>query len=60
MQQAAKKRAKAHAELNKIKDEPTIRAENYNVDIGTAMVWYTEPQQTIRNVSSTQSSILPN
>jgi hypothetical protein len=39
---AAKKRAKAHAELNKIKDEPTIRAENYNVDIGTAMVWYTE------------------
>jgi hypothetical protein len=39
---AAKKRAKAHAELNKIKDEPTIRPENYNVDIGTAMVWYTE------------------
>lgn len=39
---AAKKRAKAHADLNKIKDEPTIRPENYNVDIGTAMVWYTE------------------
>jgi hypothetical protein len=39
---AAKKRAKAHAELNRIKDEPTIRLENYNVDIGTAMVWYTE------------------
>jgi hypothetical protein len=39
---AAKKRAKAHAELNRIKDEPTIRPENYNVDIGTAMVWYTE------------------
>ena len=39
---AAKKRAKAHAELNRIKDEPTIRQENYNVDIGTAMVWYTE------------------
>jgi hypothetical protein len=39
---AAKKRAKAHAELNKAKDEPTIRPENYNVDIGTAMVWYTE------------------
>lgn len=39
---AAKKRAKAHAELNKIKDEPTIRPENYNVDISTALVWYTE------------------
>jgi hypothetical protein len=39
---AAKKRAKAHAELNRIKDEPTIRPENYNVDIGTALVWYTE------------------
>lgn len=39
---AAKKRAKAHAELNKAKDEPTIRLENYNVDIGTAMVWYTD------------------
>ena len=39
---AAKKRAKAHAELNRLKDEPTIRPENYNVDIGTAMVWYTE------------------
>ena len=39
---AAKKRAKAHAELNRVKDEPTIRPENYNVDIGTALVWYTE------------------
>ena len=39
---AAKKRAKAHAELNRAKDEPTIRPENYNVDIGTALVWYTE------------------
>ena len=39
---AAKKRAKAHAELNKVKDEPVIRAENYNVDISTALVWYTE------------------
>lgn len=39
---AAKKRAKAHAELNKIKDEPSIRPENYTGDIGTAMVWYTE------------------
>jgi hypothetical protein len=39
---AAKKRAKAHAELNRIKDEPTIRPENYNVDIATALVWYTE------------------
>lgn len=39
---AAKKRAKAHAELNKVKNEPTIRAENYNVDISTALVWYTE------------------
>jgi hypothetical protein len=39
---AAKKRAKAHAELNRLKDEPTIRPENYNVDIGTALVWYTE------------------
>jgi hypothetical protein len=39
---AAKKRAKAHAELNKAKNEPTIRPDNYNVDIGTAMVWYTE------------------
>jgi len=39
---AAKKRAKAHAELNRLKDEPTIRPENYTVDIGTAMVWYTE------------------
>jgi hypothetical protein len=39
---AAKKRAKAHAELNRIKDEPTIRPENYNVDIATALVWYTD------------------
>lgn len=39
---AAKKRAKAHAELNKVKDEPTIRAEHYNVDISTALVWYTD------------------
>ena len=39
---AAKKRAKAHAEFNKAKDEPTIRPDNYNVDIGTAMAWYTE------------------
>jgi hypothetical protein len=39
---AAKKRAKAHAEYNKIKDEPVIRTENYNVDIGSAMVWYTD------------------
>lgn len=39
---AAKKRAKAHAELNRTKDEPIIRPENYNVDIGNAMVWYTE------------------
>jgi hypothetical protein len=39
---AAKKRAKAHAELNRLKDEPTIRPENYNVDIGIALVWYTE------------------
>jgi hypothetical protein len=28
--------------LNRVKDEPTIRPENYNVDIGTALVWYTE------------------
>ena len=39
---AAKKRAKAHAELNRIKDEPTISPDNYNVDIGAAMVWYTD------------------
>ena len=39
---AAKKRAKAHAELNRVKDEPVIRPENYNVDISTALVWYTE------------------
>ena len=39
---AAKKRAKAHAELNRTKDEPIIRPENYNVDIGTALVWYTD------------------
>lgn len=39
---AAKKRAKAHAEFNKVKDEPVIRPENYNVDISTALVWYTE------------------
>ena len=39
---AAKKRAKAHAELNRVKDEPVIRMENYNVDISTALVWYTD------------------
>jgi hypothetical protein len=38
---AAKKRAKAHAELNKIKDEPIISVDNYNVDITNALVWYT-------------------
>jgi hypothetical protein len=39
---AAKKRAKAHAELNRVKDEPVIRMENYNVDITVALSWYTE------------------
>ena len=39
---AAKKRAKAHAELNRVKDEPVIRMENYNVDITVALAWYTE------------------
>lgn len=39
---AAKKRAKAHAEFNKVKDEPVIREDNYNVDISTALVWYTD------------------
>ena len=39
---AAKKRAKAHAEFNKVKDEPVISQDNYNVDISTALVWYTD------------------
>jgi hypothetical protein len=39
---AAKKRAKAHQEFNKVKDEPVIREDNYNVDIGTALVWYSD------------------
>jgi len=39
---AAKKRAKEYTQLSKIKDEPTLRPENYTVDISTALVWYTE------------------
>ena len=36
----AKKRAKAHAALNRTVDEPMLDQENYNVSITTALVWY--------------------
>jgi hypothetical protein len=36
----AKKRAKAHALMNRVADEPMIDQDNYNVSITTAMVWY--------------------
>ena len=36
----AKKRAKAHAIMNKVANEPMIDQENYNVSITNALVWY--------------------
>lgn len=40
MATTAKRRAKAHATLNKTVDEPMLDQENYNVSITTALVWY--------------------
>lgn len=37
----AKKRAKAHAALNRTVDEPMLDQDNYNVSITNALVWYT-------------------
>lgn len=36
----AKKRAKAHAIMNKTVDEPMLDQDNYNVSITNALVWY--------------------
>jgi hypothetical protein len=36
----AKKRAKAHALMNRVADEPMIDQDNYNVSLTTALVWY--------------------
>ena len=40
MATTAKRRAKAHATLNKTVDEPMLDQENYNVSITNALVWY--------------------
>ena len=36
----AKKRAKAHAALNRTVDEPMLDQDNYNISITSALVWY--------------------
>ena len=38
---AAKRRAKAHASLNRKADEPMLDQDNYNVSISRALQWYT-------------------
>lgn len=40
MANTAKRRAKAHATLNKTVDEPMLDQDNYNVSIGNALAWY--------------------
>lgn len=37
----AKRRAKAHAVLNRTVDEPVLDQDNYNVSITNALTWYT-------------------
>lgn len=40
MATTAKRRAKAHATLNKTVDEPMLDQDNYNVSITSALMWY--------------------
>ena len=41
MAMAAKRRANAHASLNRKADEPMLDQDNYNVSISRALQWYT-------------------
>ena len=41
MATTAKRRAKAHATLNRTVDEPMLDQDNYNVSITSALMWYT-------------------